>query len=47
MKWVRLLLVVALAFSITSCSKKKKKEKKSHDEVVQPLKIEPAENSDE
>jgi len=50
MKWARLLMVLTLAFSITGCGKSKQKKKdhdKDHDKVVQPLKIEPDDESED
>ncbi len=48
MKWVRVLVVVSLLFSINGCSRKKeKKQNLKHEDVVQPLDIKPDVGSDE
>lgn len=48
MKWVRVLVVVSLLFSINGCSRKKgKKQSLKHEDVVQPLDIKPDAGSDE
>ena len=48
MKWVRILVVVALVGSIFGCGgKQKKKVKPKHEDVVQPLNIEPDGGSEE